>query len=108
VNNRFDIKENDKLALDFAFRLSRLFRSRWIWTFPLGGLLLCLRVTRKVCLIITRVSVALLPRFVQNLILLLCRNYREIASGHIHDSKWKDVKIGYFYPATWNFDWLLR
>jgi hypothetical protein len=28
VNNRFDIKENDKLALDFAFRLSRLFRSR--------------------------------------------------------------------------------
>jgi hypothetical protein len=40
VNNPLDVKENDEHAL----HLSRLFRSRWIWTLPLVGLLLCLRV----------------------------------------------------------------
>jgi hypothetical protein len=33
-----------------------------------------------------RVSVALFPRFAQHLVLFLCRNLPEIASGHIHDS----------------------
>jgi hypothetical protein len=44
VNNPLDVKENDEHALDFAHHLSCLFWSRWIWTFPLGGLLLSLRV----------------------------------------------------------------
>jgi hypothetical protein len=44
------------------------------------------------CLIIANVSVALFPRFAQNLVLFLCRTHREIASGQINDSKNKDVK----------------
>jgi hypothetical protein len=37
-----DDKENYEHAVDFALHLSRLFRSRWVCTFPLGGLLLSL------------------------------------------------------------------
>jgi hypothetical protein len=44
VNNPFNVKENDEHTLDFAFHLSCLFQSRWVWTFQLGGLLFCLRV----------------------------------------------------------------
>jgi hypothetical protein len=43
VNVPLDMKENDEHALDFA-PLSNLFRSPWVWAFPLGGLLLCLRI----------------------------------------------------------------
>jgi hypothetical protein len=38
-------------------------------------------------------SCALFTRFAHNLMLFLCRIHREIASGQIHDSKRKDVKI---------------
>jgi hypothetical protein len=38
------------------------------------------------CLIIAMFSVALFPRFAQNLVLLFRRIHREIASGQIHDS----------------------
>jgi hypothetical protein len=82
VNNSLEIKGNDEHALDFAFHLSRLFRPRCVWT---SGVLLVLS-SPKACLIIVRASVALFQRFVQNL-MFLCRIYREIASGQIHDSK---------------------
>jgi hypothetical protein len=42
--NPLDIKENVENALDRVLHLSRLFRSRWAWTFPLEGLLLFLKV----------------------------------------------------------------
>jgi hypothetical protein len=45
------------------------------------------------CLIIGRVSVALLLRFAENVMLFLCRIHREIASGQMQDAKQKDVKI---------------
>jgi hypothetical protein len=45
------------------------------------------------CEIIVWVSVALFPKCAQNLILLLSRIYREIASGQIHDLKYKDTNI---------------
>jgi hypothetical protein len=48
VNNPLDIKENYEHALDFALLLSRLSSS-------------------KACVIIAIVSIALFPRFVQNL-----------------------------------------
>jgi hypothetical protein len=44
VSNPLDVKENDEHALDFDPHLSYLFQSRWVLTFPLGGLLLSLRV----------------------------------------------------------------
>jgi hypothetical protein len=34
VNNSIDVKANDEHALDFALHLSSLFRSWWVWTFP--------------------------------------------------------------------------
>jgi hypothetical protein len=40
------------------------------------------------------------PKFAQNLMLLLCRIHREIASGQIHDSKYKDVGNQHVYPAA--------
>jgi hypothetical protein len=43
MNNPLDVKENDEYALDVA-HLSRLFHYPRVWTFPLGGLLSCLRV----------------------------------------------------------------
>jgi hypothetical protein len=45
VSNLFDIKENEEHALDLALHLIRLFQSWRVWTFPLGGLLLCLWAT---------------------------------------------------------------
>ena len=44
VNNPLDIKEGDDHALEIAFHLSGLFWPWWRGAFPLGGLLLCLRV----------------------------------------------------------------
>jgi hypothetical protein len=44
VNNLLGVKQYDEYALGFALHLSHFFRSRWVWTFPLGGLLLFLRV----------------------------------------------------------------
>jgi hypothetical protein len=89
VTDPLDVKENDEHALDFAFHLSHIFRSRRVWTFSVQHMLSSLNA----CLIIARVSVALFPRFSQNLMLFLCRIHRKIASGQIHDSKEKDVKI---------------
>jgi hypothetical protein len=37
VNKPLDMKENDEHALDFALHPTRLFLSRWVWTFPLGA-----------------------------------------------------------------------
>jgi hypothetical protein len=61
------------------------------------------------CVIIAKVSVALFPRFAQNLMPFLCRIHREIASSQMHDSKYKYVKKSAHHPAAWNYvHWLPR
>jgi hypothetical protein len=59
-----------------ACSLLCLFRSLWVWTFRVLLILAFL----KFCLIITSVSIALLPKFAQNFTLFLCHINREIAS----------------------------
>jgi hypothetical protein len=76
-------KKNYEHAVDLALNLSPLFRSRWLWTFRLRLML----PSPKACLIISRVFVALLSRFAQNLTLFLCRIQSEIAPGQINDPK---------------------
>jgi hypothetical protein len=44
VNNLPVVKYSDEHALYFGLHLSLLFRSPRIWTFPLGGSLLCVRI----------------------------------------------------------------
>jgi hypothetical protein len=44
VNNPLYVEEKDMHAFHFALHLSNLFWSRWVWAFPLGGLLLCVRL----------------------------------------------------------------
>jgi hypothetical protein len=57
----------------------------------------------NVYLTIARVSVALFPRFSQNLTLFLCRILLEITSGEIHDSKQRYVKKNHHVdPAALN------
>jgi hypothetical protein len=82
-NNPLDVKGNDEHALNFALHLPRLFRSRCVWTF---GVRLMLPF-RNTCLIISRVSAAMFPRFSQNLTHTRCRIHLEIAPGQIHGSK---------------------
>jgi hypothetical protein len=65
-----------------------IFRSRRVWTFRVGLLLSSLNAY----LIISRVYVALFQSFAKHLMLFLCWIHREIASGQIPDSKYKDVK----------------
>jgi hypothetical protein len=65
-------KKSDEHALDFAFHLSRLFRSRWFWTFRVQLML----SSPNACLIISRISVALSPRFAQRLMHTRCRTRR--------------------------------
>jgi hypothetical protein len=74
--NPSDVKENDEHVLDLRFASLSFF--------GLGELVL---YSPNSCLIIARVFASLSPKFAQNLMLLLCRIHREIASGQIHDSK---------------------
>jgi hypothetical protein len=60
-----DIKENDEHSLGFDLHLSLLFRSRWVWIFRVWLVL----SSPNACLIIGKVSVAIFPRFSQNLML---------------------------------------
>jgi hypothetical protein len=58
LNSPFDVKENDKNALDFVLHLSHLYRFRWVWTS-------CVRLIRSslnACVIIARLSVILFLR----------------------------------------------
>jgi hypothetical protein len=54
-----------------------------------------------------RVPVVLVPKFTQYLMPFLCWIHREIASGQIHDSKYKDVQNQYVHLAAWKFVHLL-
>jgi hypothetical protein len=72
------VKENDEHALDFALHLPRHFRSRWVCTFRVRLLL----SSPNACLIIARVSVALFPRFAQNLTYTRRSCVRSIAKSH--------------------------
>jgi hypothetical protein len=81
MGNPIDIKENDEHDLDFLFACLAFFglcefrHFRWeLILFPPNA-----------CLIIVRVSIALFPRFAQNLMLFLCRIHNENTSGQIHD-----------------------
>jgi hypothetical protein len=82
VNNPLDIKGNDEDALDFVPDVYR-FRFRRFWTLLVQLML----SSPNACLIIASVSVALSPRFAQNLTLFLCWIHREITLGQKHDSK---------------------
>jgi hypothetical protein len=77
------IKENDEHALYFALHLSRLFRSRWVWTFCVRLMLYSLNS----CLITVRVFVSRFPTFARNVMLFLCQIHCEISSGQILYSK---------------------
>jgi hypothetical protein len=88
VSNPFDVNGNDDHALGFAFHLFRPFSVSVNLTF-------CVRLmlsSPNACLIIARVSVALFPRFAQNLMLFHCDS-SQTALDQVHDSKRKDVKI---------------
>jgi hypothetical protein len=79
----FDVKEYDEHAPDFALHLSRLLRSRWVWTLRVRLML----SSSNACVIIARVSVTHFPRVAQNLMHIRCRIPCEIPSGQIRDSK---------------------
>jgi hypothetical protein len=64
VSNPLDFKENDEHALDFAFRLCCLLRSRCL-QFPCKLML----YSMNACLIIAKISVVRLLRIAQNLML---------------------------------------
>jgi hypothetical protein len=87
VNNSLVIKGIMSMLLTCS-SLSRLYRSRWVWTSSVRLML----PSPNACLIIAKVSVALFSNFVQNLMLFLCRIRQEIASGRIHDFEEKYVK----------------
>jgi hypothetical protein len=89
LNNAFDVKGNDKDALDRAIRLFRISQSRRVWTFRV---LLMLSLPNA-CLIIDSVSVALFPRFVQNMMLFPCRIHCDIASGQYTTPNKRTQKI---------------
>jgi hypothetical protein len=73
VNNPFDVKENYEHALDFAFHLFRLFRSRWAWPFRVRLML----SSPNARLIIARVSVALFQRFAQTFMMFFVGSIAE-------------------------------
>jgi hypothetical protein len=87
MNSPLDVKENDENALDFALHLFRLFLSALNRACHSNSRVRFMLSSPNACLITVKVSVALFPRFAQNLMLFLCRIHREIVSGQIHESK---------------------
>jgi hypothetical protein len=57
----------------------------------------------KACVVIARVSVAIFPRFEQNLMLFPFRIHRQIASGQICDSTQKNIKNQNVPAAAWKY-----
>jgi hypothetical protein len=58
---------------------------------------------RNACLIFVRVSVALFPRFAQNIKQYLSQTHREIALGQMHDSQIKGHKKSARPPSNVKF-----
>jgi hypothetical protein len=88
LNNPLHVNENDEYALNFALHLSRIFLRSALNQICLSNTRVWLMLSSSNdCLIITRVSIVLFPRFAQNLKHTRCRIHREIASGLIHYSK---------------------
>jgi hypothetical protein len=81
VNNPLDMKDNDEHTLEFVLHLSRLFRSRLVWTFRIR-LILSSRTLVESC-----PPRALFPSFPPNLMLFLCRIHHEIVPSQINDYK---------------------
>jgi hypothetical protein len=67
VNNPLDVKENDEHALDFALDLPHLFWPALIRACHSNTCVQLVHSCANTCLIIARASVALFPRFAQNL-----------------------------------------
>jgi hypothetical protein len=77
------MSENVEHALDFALHMSHLFRSALNRACHSGTRVQLMLSFPNACLIFARVSVAIFPRFAQNLMLFFCRIHHEIASSHI-------------------------
>jgi hypothetical protein len=120
LNNPIDVKENDEHALYFALHLSRLFRSRWVCTFQLGGLLLCLRAITVSPALVTSDNpgqgciiggdlMKLLADVNTLLLLISCQNP---GRNRVRPDTWlqiKGCKNQHVHPAAWNFvHWLPR
>jgi hypothetical protein len=79
-----DVKENDEHAFDFALHLTRISRSNLNWACHSNNRIRLMISSLTACLIVERVSVALLQDLQKKLMLFLCGIHREIASGHHH------------------------
>jgi hypothetical protein len=88
VNSDLDVKANDERSLGCALHLSCFFRSRRVWTFAF--ILPCTvhAFYPNVFLIIASPSLALPPKFAQNLMDTRFRSSRDMPSGEIQDSKY--------------------
>jgi hypothetical protein len=112
MNNHLDVKENDEHALDFILHLYHICRSRWVWTLPLGGLLLCLRVIAINPFVVASDNAS---HFSQDLGKIRCTLAvllpNPLGKCTIPDT-WlhrKDVNYQHVCPAAWNFvHWLPR
>jgi hypothetical protein len=87
VKNSRDGKGNYEHTLDFALRLSCLFQSAPNRVCHSNTHVRLILSSLNACLIITRVTVALFPRFAQHLMLTFCQIHHKIASGQRNYSK---------------------
>jgi hypothetical protein len=87
VNNLFAVEENLEHALEFVLHLSLLFQSALSRAWHSVTRVRIMISSSNDCLIIAGVSVAFVPRFVQNVMHTRCRIHREMSSGQIHNSK---------------------
>jgi hypothetical protein len=102
VNNPLEAKENDDLAVDFSLHLSRLFQSRWIWTFGVWLMFYSLNTW----LIIIRVSIILF-RYLHKI--WCCSFVGSIVKLHHTQLQIKGRKNQHIHAAVWNFvNWLPR
>jgi hypothetical protein len=80
VNNPLNVKGNDEHTHDFSLSLSRLFRSAMKRTCRSNTRVRLMLPSPNASLIISRVSVALFPRFSQNVMHIHCWIHREFCT----------------------------
>jgi hypothetical protein len=88
-------KKMMSMLLTLLFICLTFFRSGWVWIFRVRLMLTSLNTY----LMIARVSIALLPRFAQTLMLFLCHIHREIAR-----LKRRERNNQHVHPAARNFE----
>jgi hypothetical protein len=106
-NWMFGLPENDECTLHFGVHLSHLSWSRWLQNFPFKLLGIAHAFFPEHVSNHSRGLHCTFSEICEKMMHTHCWIHHKIASGEIHDYKWKDIENQHVHPAGLNFvHWL--